>query len=186
MRLSLVSAALGLIAACSLPALAQTTGHAGAGSHAVDSQTKVDAIAGAVFDNLVEVTDMHFHKGEYNHIVNLSRMIVGARPQNVEVYADAAWLLWSMNRDAEAVALNQQGAEANPHTYFMFDELGQYYTRKRDWPHAVEYYEKAAACSDCPDMTVHGLAHASITRIVLIVIELQEPSLFQHLLRPEF
>ncbi len=122
---------------------------------------KVDAIAADVFDGLNAVIDMHFHKGEYNHIVNLSRMVVAAQPDNLETYANAGWLLWSMDRDTEAVALYEQGAKANPGTAYMYDELGQYYyNRKKDYPRAVAYYEQAASKPDCSPITLHMLAHA--------------------------
>ncbi len=122
---------------------------------------KVDAMAANVFDGLNVVIDMHFHKGEYNHIVNLSRMVVAAQPDNLETYANAGWLLWSMDRDAEAVALYEQGAKANPGTSYMYDELGQYYyNRKKDYPRSVAYYEQAATKPDCSAITLHMLAHA--------------------------
>jgi tetratricopeptide (TPR) repeat protein len=165
MRVQLLLALPVAALAMALPAAAQSkkgapstantpTGH-------ITGAAKADAMVANVFDNLTIVTDMHFHKGEYNHIVNLGRMIVAAQPDNVDVYATSAWLLWSMDRDTEAVALYEQGAKANPKTWYMFDELGHYYyNRKKDYPRAVGYYEKAAACIDCPPPTLHMLAHA--------------------------
>ena len=122
---------------------------------------KVDAMVAALFDNMHLLTDMHFHKGEYNHIINLSRMAVAANPDDVDMYSDAGWLLWSMNRDGEAVALYDQGIKANPDSYYMLDEMGHYYyNRKKDWPKAISYYERAAAKPDCSEITLHMLAHA--------------------------
>ena len=127
----------------------------------VSGAAKVDAMLGAMFDNMHVITDMHYHKGEYNHIVNISRMAVAANPDDLDMYADAGWLLWSMNRDAEAVALYEQGIKANPNSYYMLDELGQYYSiRKKDWPHAVQYLEQAAQKPDSTEITLHMLAHA--------------------------
>src|SRR5579872_925344 len=73
------------------PARAQGTRNTkhSAATVAAGGATKADAIASAVFDHLTEVLDLHWHKGEYNHIVNLSRMIVGARPHDMNVYANA-------------------------------------------------------------------------------------------------
>jgi tetratricopeptide (TPR) repeat protein len=127
----------------------------------VTGARKVDAMLDAVFGEMNVLTDMHFHKGEYNHIVNLSRMTVGALPSDVDMYADAAWLLWSMDRDDEAIALYEQGIKANPNSFYMLDELGHYYfNRKKDWPKAVAYYERAAAKPDRNEITLHMLAHA--------------------------
>lgn len=122
---------------------------------------KVDAILDDVTEGLVEMTDRHFHKGEYNHIVHLCRMVVAAHPQDTESYSNAGYLLWSMNRDAEAIALYELGLKNNPNTFFMYDELGQYYAmRKKDYPRAIFYYEKAIACKDCVPLSWHGLAIA--------------------------
>lgn len=122
---------------------------------------KAEAICGGVADVIWELTDVHWHKGEYSHIVHLCRMMAAARPRFVEAYANAGWLLWSMNRDAEAVAFYQQGIQANPHTFYLYDELGTYYyNHKRDWANAARVYEKAAEFKDCPPVTLHMLAHA--------------------------
>ena len=120
-----------------------------------------EAIADSVVHRLDDITDLHWHKGEYNHIVNLDRMIVAEHPDHVEAYANAGWLLWSMNRDDEAVALYKQGIAANPRSYFLYDELGNYYyNSKKDWRTAIDYFEKAAACSDCAPQSLHMLAHS--------------------------
>lgn len=120
----------------------------------------VNAIAGAVLDHMWVSTDRHWHKGEYNHIVNLSRMIVAGRPAQLDAYGNAGWLLWSMDRDAEAVDLYKQGARANPKSYFLFNELGFYYAQhKRDFAAGLPWYEKAAATPDCPAFVLHMLAH---------------------------
>lgn len=124
-------------------------------------QDRADQITEMVLDRLLVVADAHFHKGEYNHIVNLSRMILSARPEELEIYATAGWLLWSMDRDQEAVALYEQGLKANPKTSFMYDELGQYFfIRKKDYRKAAEYYEQAVKFPDVQRLTVHQLAHS--------------------------
>ena len=118
-----------------------------------------DAILSGVMDDLSEQMDGHFHQGEYNHVVNLSRVIVQAEPQRVEAYGNAAWLLWSTDRNAEAIAFLKQGLDANPKTYYMYDELGtHYFTRLHDPKSAIPYYEKATAFK-CPFVTLHALAN---------------------------
>ena len=128
---------------------------------AVSSSDNVDSIIDRVFERLVVTTDRHWHKGEYNHMVNLFRMEVVAHPDNVEAYSSAGWLLWSMDRDAEAIAMYEEGIKSNPNTSFMYDELGQYYfQRKKDYPRAITYYEKAVEFKDVHFSTLHMLAHA--------------------------
>jgi tetratricopeptide (TPR) repeat protein len=127
----------------------------------VSSSDSVDSIVDKVFNHLVVTTDRHWHKGEYSHMVNLFRMEVVAHPDNVEAYSSAGWLLWSMDRDAEAVAMYEEGIKSNPKTFFMYDELGQYYfQRKKDYPRAITYYEKAVEFKDVHFSTLHMLAHA--------------------------
>lgn len=127
----------------------------------IDSSDRVECICEAVIDRLNEATDRHFHKGEYCHNVNLTRMVVSAWPNLMDGYANAGWLLWSMDRDDEAIALFKQGIEANPKSYYMYDELGMYYfNRKKDYPTSISYYEQAIACADCKPMTYHILARA--------------------------
>jgi tetratricopeptide (TPR) repeat protein len=143
-----------------VPVQAQKTG--GGGSHsALAGEKRADAINDAVLSNLAEITDMHWHKGEYNHIINLYRMVIAGRPDHLDAYANAGWMLWSMNRDAEAVALYEQGLKANPNTPYMYDELGYYYyNRKKDYARAIRYYEKAVTFDDCPDFSYRMLAHS--------------------------
>lgn len=128
---------------------------------ALSGAAQANAIADAVVEQLVQYSDLHWHKGEYCHIVNLDKMIVTAQPDNVDAYGNAGWLLWSMNRDAEAIALYDQGLKANPKSYYMFDELGfYYYNRKKDFAKAVKYLEQAAARDDVKPATLHLLAHS--------------------------
>ena len=150
----------GLAGMAATPVLAQNAA-AGPSKSVLSGEKRADAINDAVLASLAEITDLHWHKGEYNHIINLDRMIIAGRPDHLDAYANAAWLLWSMNRDAEAVALYQQGLKANPKTAFMYDELGHYYyNRKKDYATAIRYYEKAVTFDDCPDFTYRMLAHS--------------------------
>jgi tetratricopeptide (TPR) repeat protein len=165
-RVSVRGIAAGLLlAAPILPCAAQTPRRSdvkpATTASPVSGAAKADAMLRALFGNMDILADMHFHKGEYNHVVNVSRMAVAGNPDDMDMYADGGWLLWSMNRDAEAVALYEQGIKANPDSYYMLDELGQYYSiRKKDWPHAVKYLELAAQKPDSTEMTLHMLAHA--------------------------
>jgi tetratricopeptide (TPR) repeat protein len=121
----------------------------------------VDEMAAGVLQHLRVGIDKHWHQGEYWHIVNLARIIFAGDPQDTEVVANAAYLLWSMGRDAEAEEFYRQSADANTNTYYMWDELGFFYfNRRKDYPKAVAAYEKAASCADVKDQTLHMLARA--------------------------
>ena len=131
----------------------------GAASAAPAQSSMADCVVDGVMDRLAENIDLHWHEGEYCHIVNISRVIVTAQPYRKTIYADAAWLLWSMNRDPEAVALLKLGLKNNPNTYYMYDELANYYRiRKKDYATALIYFQQAARFKDCAAETIHGLA----------------------------
>ena len=122
-------------------------------------QGVADAILTDVIDELWNQTDEHYHHGEYNHVINLHRIIVQAEPSRVESYANSAWLLWSTDRSEEAVAFLKQGLQANPKNYYMYDELGaHYFLRLKDPKTAISYYEKAVQFP-CPYPTLHSLAN---------------------------
>ena len=126
---------------------------------AVSSEARVELILNEIVDGLIVAADAHWHKGEYNHIINLSRMALAGRPDVHDLYANTGWLLWSMDRDPEAVALYEKGIKLNPNSYYMYDELAQYYfTRKKDYPTAARYYEKAITFKDARPQTWNALA----------------------------
>ena len=125
------------------------------------SPARVELMLDELVTLLVTASDAHWHKGEYNHNINLTRMVVVGRPDLVDMYANAGWLLWSMNRDAEAVAFYQQGLKANPNTFHLYDELGQYnLRRKKDYAAAAKYYAQAVKFSDVKPQTWNAYAHA--------------------------
>ncbi|HLJ55129.1 MAG TPA: tetratricopeptide repeat protein [Chthonomonadaceae bacterium] len=129
-----------------------------AARHASDEEL-VDAIVGDSINQLWVQSDRHFHLGEHNHCINLSKIIVQGDPHNMEAYASGAWLLWSHKRNPEAEALLQDGIDANPDTYYMYDEMGQYWLFDRRNPKAaIPFFEKAVKY-DCPFMSWNSLAN---------------------------
>lgn len=120
-----------------------------------------EAITTEVVRQLYIQSDRHWHKGEYWHIIHLNYMVIAALPQFTNPYVDSAWLLWSMNRDDEAVALYDKGIAANPNTYELYYEKAFYFmTRKKDLKTALPLLEKAVAQKDCAKIVLHTLAHA--------------------------
>ncbi len=127
-------------------------------AHVTDDQASNAILANALND-LFDGADKHFDQGEYNHVINLNRVVVQGDPHNMQAYSNAAWLLWSTDRTESGLALLRQGLAANTTNFYMYDELGQFY-----WLHlhkpalALPYYEKAVKYP-CPMLTWHGLAH---------------------------
>lgn len=120
-----------------------------------------DAILGQALADLVEQTDQHFHEGEYNHIINLNRVIVQGDIHNMDAYSDNLWLIWNRDDADEAIAFIKEGIQKNPKTYFLYDELGLHYSiRLKDHKLAIPYFLKATAMTDCPKQTFKNLAHS--------------------------
>lgn len=125
---------------------------------AAEPQT-ADAIAADVLTRIYKQGDEHFHAGEWNHCINLNQIVMEGDPHNVDTYANNAYLLWSSDRDAQAIETLKKGIAANTNSYYMYDELGMYYwLHHKDAVHALPYYEQAVKFK-CPSMTYHGLAH---------------------------
>ena len=118
-----------------------------------------NAILAQTMRDLYVQTDAHFEKGEYNHTINLNRIVAQGDPHNMDTYADSAWLLWSTDRPTEAVTFLKQGIAANPNTYYLYDEMGELYWLDLKEPvKAIPYYQKAVQF-DCPFFTWNSLAH---------------------------
>ena len=125
----------------------------------VSQQQMADYILGDTMEALDSLRDVHFHEGEYNHIVNLSYILVQGVPYNMPAYADAAYLLWSTDRNDQAIAFLKQGLRANPNNYYMYDELGSHYLimHPSQPAKALPYYEQAVKFH-CPYSPWHALA----------------------------
>ncbi len=103
-----------------------------------------DVILANTMENLSEGADEHFHKGEWNHVINIHRVIVQGEPWRVESYSNCAWLLWSSDRNDQALAFLKQGITANPNSYYLLDEMGYHLGVNLKKPsEAIPYYEKA-------------------------------------------
>jgi tetratricopeptide (TPR) repeat protein len=133
-----------------------------AAPRASNAQTSdADSIIGGTVELFERLVDMHWHKGEYDHMVNVGRMALTANPDDLEMTSNIAWILWSMSRDQEAMDVYTASIKRNPKTYTIYDEVGNYYSnRKRDWAKALPYYVKAANCKDAPPASLHILARA--------------------------
>ena len=117
-----------------------------------------DVILANTMENLNESADEHFHQGEWNHVVNLHRVIVQGEPWRVESYSNCAWLLWSSDRNDQAIAFLKQGIAANPTSYFLLDEMGYHLgINLKKQSEAIPYYEKAMKLKP-KFYTAHNLA----------------------------
>lgn len=110
----------------------------------VPQQDLAEAILADALHHIWEQADVHWHEGEWNHTINLYRIVVQGDPKNTEAYDNSAWLLWSSDRSEEAIAFLKQGLKANPNTWTVYDDMGNHYwVRMRDPKSAIPYYEQA-------------------------------------------
>jgi tetratricopeptide (TPR) repeat protein len=119
-----------------------------------------DVILADALESLWLKSDDHFHRGEWNHTINLSRLIAQGEPDRVEIYSNSAWLLWSSDRNEQAIAFLKQGIAANPNSYYLLDEMGMHYAINLKQPAAaIPYYERVMKLKDRKQTyTVHNLA----------------------------
>lgn len=117
-----------------------------------------DAIVDDALNRMWEQGDRHFHEGEYNHAVNLNRIIVQGDPHNMTAYENSAYLLWSTDRTDEAIAFLKEGLKSNPKQFGLYDEIGwHYYNSAKQPDKAIPYYEQAVKYN-APFFTWHNLA----------------------------
>lgn len=119
----------------------------------------VDEIMKLVVDQLWQRADYHFHQGDYDKSVWLLEAITHLEPTFTEAYAVQAWLLWSMNRDQQAIGVYLRGIKANPQHYHIYFEFGMYYVFKKKWEEAVAQFRQAVK-HPCPFYAYHMLGHA--------------------------
>lgn len=111
-----------------------------------------------VVNQLWEQADGHGHEGEYNHFINISRILMLSNPHFFEPFDTSAHLLWSTDRIDEGLVFLKRGLEANQDNYYFYDEIGTHYLlRLKDYKSAIPYYEKAITKKP-PYMTYNMLA----------------------------
>ncbi|MCX6379284.1 MAG: hypothetical protein NT023_07365 [Armatimonadetes bacterium] len=117
-----------------------------------------DVVLQDVVNQLWKQADAHGHEGEYNHFINISRILMLSNPHEFEPFDTSAHLLWSTDRVDEGLKVLKQGLEANPNNYYFYDEIGMHYViRVKDYKAAIPYYEKAIVLK-CPWSSYNILA----------------------------
>jgi tetratricopeptide (TPR) repeat protein len=117
--------------------------------HDDEDEGPVDPSHESNTDYLWRKSDQAFHEGDYDRAVGLHRAIQALDPSDVQSYSVASWLLWSMGKNDDALAMVMNGLKANPDNWDMWDEAAQQYgLMKRDadaldaYGHAVRLIPK--------------------------------------------
>jgi len=139
------------------PAAPEYSGH----DHA---PAKIPATDESAVDYMWRKADEAFHEGDYERAIGLNKGIVALAPDEVESYGNAAWLLWSLGRGEEAIALIERGVRANPQNWEMWREAAQHYGLQKKEDKARDAYQKAvqfAPPGADTQMLRRALAHAA-------------------------
>ena len=75
-------------------------------------------------------------------------------PHFIEAYTGAAWMLWSMDRDEEAIELYREGVAANPKRHEVYHDFGMYYWHREKWDEAAAQFRKSTE-NDAPQYLQH-------------------------------
>jgi tetratricopeptide (TPR) repeat protein len=143
-----------------------------------DTDTPLQALAPALLGfrevaaSLLWVkTDDYFHRGEYQPILNLVRLITTIDPHQIDVYTTGAWHMAYNFMDKRLIRTGLEflegGVKNNPTIYDLYFELG--YTnvdKTRDFEKAIYWYKEASTKGTTdgkklpPVFTWSQLAHA--------------------------
>jgi tetratricopeptide (TPR) repeat protein len=113
-----------------------------------------------VIDRLWNRGDWYWHEGRYEERVALDRLLIRMEPQFIEPYGTAGWLLDSMGRDEEALALYRQATAAAPERWETHQDLGMYHFQHKEYPAAVAAFQRATRCAGAPVTAWKMLAHS--------------------------
>lgn len=117
---------------------------------------------GSLTDYLWRRSDVAFHAGDYPRAIELHRAIVAVDPTDTESYGVGAWLLWSLDKKADADAFIAQGLKNNPDNWEMWNVAAQQYGLQKEFVQERDAYAKAVdlAGKDADQMLRRRYAHA--------------------------
>jgi tetratricopeptide (TPR) repeat protein len=126
---------------------------------AAEAERQVEEARDFLVALLWDGTEEYWHTGRWDEAIRLCRQIVQIDPAFVEAYNGAAWMLWSMDRDEEAIELYEAGVAANPNRYEVFHDFGMYYYHRHKWDEAAEQFRESVE-ADAPMYYQHMLPNS--------------------------
>jgi len=94
-----------------------------------DAEQAYSAVSNSVADLLWVRSDYYYHSGEWDSVIALYYRVIDLDPTFAEAYVNCAFLIWSRKTPQaykEAVALYDRGIKANPNSWVIPLECGQF------------------------------------------------------------
>ena len=110
---------------------------------AAEAERRVAEVRDAITEVLWIGIDGYWHEGDWEACLRLNKEIYALDPQFVEAYTSAAWLLWSDDRDKEAVEVYQEGIAANPDSADLYFDYGFFLRNRKKFDEAIAMFRKA-------------------------------------------
>ena len=126
---------------------------------AAEAEQKVAESRDFLVDLLWLGTEEYFHAGEWDECLRIARQVIEIDPHFVDAYTGPAYLLWSSDRDEEAIELFRAGIEANPERYEIYHEFGMYYWIHQRYEEAIVQFRQAVE-REAPRTVQHMLPNA--------------------------
>jgi tetratricopeptide (TPR) repeat protein len=126
---------------------------------AAEAEKQVQGSRDFLTDMLWTKTEDYWHVGKWDEAIRLCRQIVEVDPHFVEAYTGAAFLLYSMDKDEEAIELFRAGIAANPKDYDLPHEFGMYYMYRHKYDLAAEQFARSVELGS-PHTMQHMLGNA--------------------------
>lgn len=121
---------------------------------------QVEEILDDVVDRVWDRADWYWHEGRYEERVALDRLVIRMEPGFIEPYGTAGWLLESLGRDQEALAIYRQGVATVPERWETHQDLAMFYYQHKQYPEAAAQFRLAAEKPNAPGYVWKMLAHA--------------------------
>jgi tetratricopeptide (TPR) repeat protein len=118
-----------------------------------------DGLWEQVADTLSSGVDYWWHKGDYDQCCQVLDQTLFFSPHRVDDYGNAAWLQWSMGRDAVAIRELERGLALNPDDWLAHFNLGFHYWNTKRYALALPYLQYAGAHCDSWFEPQHVYAH---------------------------
>lgn len=91
------------------------------------------------------VADGYFHEGAFPKAVDALERNLLLDPQDVDTYANAAWLAWSAKDTPRAMRIYERLIAANPDNALAYFEVGVFYMRTKQDADAARWFAEAVA-----------------------------------------